>query len=380
MKNLFTRYLPLFFILPLTFSCNKEEGRLVVAGSGASTPKVRVVNEWANGRAVVVAGSEEFEFMVAFGREMPDGVVLEFTEIPTILPLIMEDQEGNRWDLFGYAASGPRRGQRLPVVSSYMGYWFAIAGMYPGTEIFEGEAPSQSFTPPPPSPGWTVPEEEIFAGSGFDLIPALDFPKVERFREKDFWDNEYYLADSALLVGVKVDGKYRLYPHAILDFHEVVNDTIGDEHFAVAYHPLTGTATAWNRDLGGGLISTFGVSGFLYNSNLIAFDRLTESLWSQMRQECITGAVAGNRKEVIPVLETTWGTWKRLLREPEVMSFETGFNYNYASTPYCDYASSSQGSPYPVQYEDSRLPLKERVLGVVVDGAARAYRFSSFDY
>lgn len=379
MKKLFTPYPPLLFILSLLFSCNKEERALAVAGAGASAPKVRVVNDAVNGGAIVVAGAERYGFMAAYGREMPDGSVLEFAEIPTILPIVMEDQEGSRWDIFGYAVSGPRKGQRLPVVSSYIGYWFAIGGMYPGAELFEGESLEQPFPQPPASPGWTVPEQEVFSGSGFGLIPALDFPKVERYREKDFWDNAYYLADTALLVGVKVAGKYRLYPHAILDFHEIVNDTIGEEHFAVAYCPLTGTATAWNRDLGG-WVATFGVSGFLYNSNLLAFDRLTESLWSQMRQECVTGAMLGQQKEAIPVLEANWATWKTLLREPEIISFETGHDYNYDSSPYGNYANSGQGSPYPVQYEDTRLPPKERVLGVVVGGQAKAYRFSSFDY
>lgn len=379
MKRTFTAFLSLLLIATWLFSCDKEETVLAVAGAGAARPTVKVVNDWVNGRAVVVAGARKYEFMVAFGREMPDGAMLEFKEIPTILPIIMEDQDGSRWDVFGYAVSGPRRGQRLPIVSSYMGYWFAIAGMYPGAELFEGESPDQSFTPPPASPGWTVPEEEVFSGSSFDLIPALDFPGIERYREKDFLDNEYFLADTALLIGLKLGGKYRLYPHAILDFHEIVNDTIGEEHFAVSYCPLTGTATAWNRGLGG-QATTFGVSGLLYNSNLIAFDRLTESLWSQMRQECIGGPVAGFAKDIIPVLETNWGTWKTLLREPELISFETGHDYNYDSSPYSNYACCAQGSPYPVQYEDSRLPSKERVLGVVVDGKAKAYRFSSFDY
>ncbi|MCB9351013.1 MAG: DUF3179 domain-containing protein [Lewinellaceae bacterium] len=379
MKKLFTPHLYFLCSILLLFSCSKEESVRAIAGSGVSRPIVRVVNDIVNGQAVVVAGAEQYEFMVAYGREMPDGVLLEFSEIPTILPIVMEDQEGSRWDLFGYAVSGPRQGQRLPVVSAYIGYWFAIGGMYPGTEVFEGQGIAPPFNPPSASPGWTIPEGEVFSGSGFDLIPALDFPRVEKYREKDFWDSEYYLADTALLVGVKVGGKYRLYPHSILDFHEVVNDTIGENHFAVAYCPLTGTATAWNRDLGG-LVATFGVSGFLYNSNLIAFDRLTESLWSQMRQECINGAVVGLQKDVIPVLETNWKTWKTLLREPELISFTTGHPYNYDSSPYSDYACSDQGSPYPVQLEDTRLPLKERVLAVIANGKAKAYRFSSFDY
>lgn len=155
-----------------------------------ATPAIRVVNGLVQGVPVVVAGSEKFAIIVGFGRQMPDGVVLEFNEISTVLPSIMEDHEGNTWDIFGYAIRGPRPGQQLPVISAYLAYWFAWGAMYPGVEIFEGESPQEGFEPAMASPGWTVPSEEVFAGSGFGLIPALDFPGAEVYREKDSWEAE----------------------------------------------------------------------------------------------------------------------------------------------------------------------------------------------
>ncbi len=365
-------------LLLISFSCNKEKNLIENVKPITATPSVRVINDFFNDLPVVVAGSERFEFMVAFGRQMPDGTVLKFEEIPTVLPAIMEDNEGNLWDIAGYAIRGPREGQRLPAVSAFMGYWFAWSGMYPGAEIFEGDNPALEFEPAPVSPGWTVPSEEIFAGSGFDLIPALDFPKAKVYRERDSWGEKYFLHDTSLVLGVKIEGRYRLYPRTVLDFHEIVNDTLGSTHIAVAYCPLTGTATAWNREVADGLVTTFGVSGLLYNSNLIAFDRATESLWSQMRQECINGAFLEYKKEIIPILETTWETWKVIGKNLEVMTFDTGHSYNYSQSPYCDYACNTTASPYPIQHEDHRLPPKERVLGVAVDGKAKVFRFSSF--
>ncbi|MCB0551958.1 MAG: DUF3179 domain-containing protein [Phaeodactylibacter sp.] len=180
------------------------------------------------------------------------------------------------------------------------------------------------------------------------------------------------------MLGVNVEGRYRLYPRVVLDFHEIVNDTMGSLHFAVAYYPLSGISTAWNRELLSGLAPTFGVSGLLYNSNLIAFDRATESLWSQMRQECINGVFLGAPQEAISVLETTWATWKLLAKNPEIMSFDTGYPYDYSQSPFIDYALSDLSMPYPIQFEDTRLPPKERVLGLVVDGKAKVYRFGAF--
>lgn len=379
MRNAFAVGLSVSLVFLLAFfSCSKEEALPRDAGVPAPRPAIRVVNDVIGGEPVVVAGNERFALLAAFGRQMPDGALLEFRELTASLPLIMEDGEGNSWDIFGYALSGPRQGQQLPVISAYLGYWFAWGAMYPGVEIFEGENPQEGFEPAMASPGWTVPSEEVFAGSGFDLIKALDFPKAAVYREKDSWEAEYFLHDTSLVLGVKVEGRYRLYPRVVLDFHEIVNDTMGSLHFAAAYHPLSGISTAWNREVLPGLAPTFGVSGLLYNSNLIAFDRVTESLWSQMRQECINGAFLGTPKEVIPVLETTWATWKLLVKNPEIMSFDTGYPYDYSGSPFINYAGSESSTPYPIQFEDTRLPPKERVLGVVVDGKAKVYRFGAF--
>ena len=362
-KNvLMYRFVTFILILSMTLSCSKEETKLVVAGSGSSTPKVRVVNDVLEDKAIVVAGSKQFDFLVAYESTLEDGTSLTFYEIPTLLPIIMEDQEGNRWDMFGFAVSGPRKGERLKAVTAYTSYWFAISGMYPGTVIFEGTAFTDEFQMPSPSPEWTVPSDEIFRGSAFDAIPALDYPKIEVYKEKEFWDNEYYLADTAILYGIKVAGKYRLYPQAIFDFHEIINDSIGGEYLTISYCPLTGSPSAWKSEVEE-IRLTYGVSGLLYNSNLIMFDRLTESLWSQLRNECINGVFLGHKMEMIPVVETSWKTWKSILREPEVVSFDTGFSYNYDSTPFCNYACSSEASPYPVNSMIGGCHQKKRYSG-----------------
>ena len=90
------------------------------------------------------------------------------------------------------------------------------------------------------------------------------------------------------MVGVKVGDEVRAYPHLILDWHEIVNDQISSTNYALTYCPLTGSAISWNRTFGG-QTTTFGVSGNLYNSNLITYDRASDSNWSQMRLLCVQG-------------------------------------------------------------------------------------------
>jgi hypothetical protein len=120
-----------------------------------------------------------------------------------------------------------------------------------------------------------------------------------------------------------------------LDHHEIINQTAGETHLAVSYCPLTGTAVCWNRELKGG-ITTFGVSGLLFNHNILPYDRATESLWSQIRNECIFGDLVSTKAELIPILETTWETWKSMYPDTWVMTENTGHDRDYTYYPYGD--------------------------------------------
>ena len=125
----------------------------------------------------------------------------------------------------------------------------------------------------------------------------------------------------------------------ILDWHEVVNDKLDNQFVTISYCPLTGTAFGWSS-VANGAKSTFGVSGLLYNTNLILYDRNTDSNWSQLELKCVNGALIGDEPILESVVETNWGTWKKLYPNTKVLSLETGFDRNYNFYPYGDYKTN----------------------------------------
>ncbi len=220
---------------------------------------------------------------------------------------------------------------------------------------------------------WSIPRNEVFdGGPGKDGIPALTNPSMISAAQAT------YLGDNALVVGYKVGDDVRAYPHPILDWHEIINDVVGGQAMAIIYCPLTGTGTTWDRTLNG-TVTTFGVSGLLYNTNVIPYDRLTDSNWSQMRLDCVNGQLLGQKATTFHSVETTWKTWREMFPETKVVSTQTGFSRNYGSFPYGDYRTNNTRFLFPFSPQDNRLPNKERVLGIIIDEAAKAYRFGSFE-
>lgn len=223
---------------------------------------------------------------------------------------------------------------------------------------------------------WLIADNQVRdGGPGKDGIPSVDFPEFSRVEDIDFMSDDDYV------IGVKVGTEVRAYPHPVLDWHEIVNDEFTGQadcktYLSINYCPLTGTGMAWNREIDG-KVTTFGVSGLLYNTNLIPYDRASDSNWSQMRLDCVEGDLQGQRAETYPLLETSWKTWKELYPDSKVLNAETGFNRSYGRYPYGDY-KTSDNLVFPVNVTDNRLPRKERVLGVIVDGEAKVYRFNSF--
>lgn len=218
---------------------------------------------------------------------------------------------------------------------------------------------------------WSIPQDEVFdGGPGKDGIPALTEPE---FIDADAAD---YLSDDELVIGFVHGDEARAYPHDILDWHEIINDRVGTSSISVTYCPLTGTGIGWNREIDGS-VTTFGVSGLLYNSNLIPYDRNTDSNWSQIRLDCVNGEHRGKEVETFPLVETTWRTWKEMYPSTKVVSRNTGHNRSYGRYPYGNYRTAHDYLIFPVANEDDRFPNKERVLGILHSGSARVYSFSS---
>ena len=221
---------------------------------------------------------------------------------------------------------------------------------------------------------WLIPVDEVFdGGPGRDGIPSVDRPSLVAADDPA----NSYLLDNDLVIGIRIGSAVRAYPHPILDWHEIINDKIASNALALTYCPLTGSALAWNRIING-TETTFGVSGLLYNTNLIPYDRLTQSNWSQMKLQCVNGELIGQTPQLFNIVETTWKTWKELYPNTLVVSTNTGFSRPYGSYPYGDYRTNQFRLLFPVSNSDSRLPGKERVLSLIVDGNALAFRISDF--
>jgi len=210
---------------------------------------------------------------------------------------------------------------------------------------------------------WNVPQDEVFdGGPGKDGIPSIDDPQ---FSLQDEFDTRSSYFDQ-LVVGIVYNGQARAYPHPILDWHEIVNDKIGDLSVAITYCPLTGTGIGWNREVNS-TVTEFGVSGLLYDSNLMPYDRATNSTWSQQRLDCVNGKRIGTQIDVVPVVETTLNTWLKAYPDSEILNEDTGFNRDYGRYPYGDYRTNNNRLLFPISNDDTRFPEKERVLGVFVD-------------
>ena len=225
----------------------------------------------------------------------------------------------------------------------------------------------------PDNSEWLIPVNEVSdGGPGKDGIPALTDPEFINAFEASF------MKETDLVLGIKIGDEVRAYPHLILDWHEIINDQINDEYFAITYCPLTGTGIAWNRDLESG-VTTFGVSGLLYNTNLLPYDRATDSYWSQMRLDCVHGEKVSDEIKTYPVVETTWKIWQKMYPETKVVSSKTGYSRSYGNYPYGSYRTDDNYIIFPVSNKDSRIPNKERVHGIITSEKVITFRFSEFN-
>ena len=162
-----------------------------------------------------------------------------------------------------------------------------------------------------------------------------------------------------------------MYPFDILVWHEIVNDTVDGEPILITYCPLCGSAIAYKREIDG-LPVEFGTSGKLYNSNLVMYDRLTHSYWTQIEGRAIVGELTGVKLEPVSINTVAWGTWKELFPDAEVLSRDTGRPRSYGRDPYGSYYTERY-LMFPVEHDDRRLHPKEVVYGIEVHGVFKAY-------
>ncbi|MCC7194934.1 MAG: DUF3179 domain-containing protein [Gemmatimonadaceae bacterium] len=211
-----------------------------------------------------------------------------------------------------------------------------------------------------------IPASEIRSGGpGKDGIPALVSPRVLDASEAG------YLRPADRVLGLALGAESRAYPIRILNWHEVVNDVLGGVPVLVTYCPLCASGLAFRREIAGETLE-FGVSGRLYQSNVLMYDRTHLGLWSQLQMEAVTGPQAGTALEPLPLQATTWEAWRLAHPSTSVLSLDTGHTRDYGRDPYQGY-DRVPTLMFPVRYMDARRDPKDLVVGILNGSVARAY-------
>lgn len=232
-------------------------------------------------------------------------------------------------------------------------------------------------TPDPAEVELPVPREDLRRGAAKDAIPAITNPNFGT----DWSDVEATLEDEEGVIGVVRDGIARAYPIPVLDWHEIINDDLGGP-LLVTYCPLCGSGMTAVRTVRGEE-TLFGVSGFLYKNDLVMYDLLTETLWSQILARGINGPQVGETLRLVPSSLTTWGAWREehpdtevLLPPPLSSNIADSPPRNYDRYPYGSYEESNRIGIGSSSFEDDRLHPKASVVGVRSNDVAKAYPFA----
>ncbi len=214
-----------------------------------------------------------------------------------------------------------------------------------------------------------VPEGEILSGGPpKDGIPAIDDPSFVPVDSVD------WIGASEPVLIVTADGETRLYPLQILTYHEIVNDTVGETPLAVTFCPLCNTGIVFRRSFDGQVLD-FGTTGRLRYSNLLMYDRQTETWWQQATGEGVVGRHATRRLEFYPVMMLPWDAASSRYADAEVLSRDTGHSRSYGTNPYTGYDTATRPFLYQGPEVGSQYSPMARVIQVVVDGESFAVAY-----
>ncbi len=200
----------------------------------------------------------------------------------------------------------------------------------------------------------------LSGGPGKDGIPSIDDPQFVQQQDSN-------ITDDVEVIFVENNGEQKIYPYNVLVWHEIVNDTVGGKPLAITFCPLCGSAIVFDRELNGEVVE-FGVSGFLYQSNLLMYSRdATESLFSQSRGEAVVGELTGTKLTYFPLELLTMAEARELYPNATVLSDNTGYNRDYTQNPYSGY-EDTEATYFPVANQDTRYSGKEVFYIVPLDG------------
>ena len=213
--------------------------------------------------------------------------------------------------------------------------------------------------------------ELIDGGPGKDGIPSVDNPSFVSQEEASNW-----LEPNEPVIALEIDGAARAYPIQVLIWHEIANDVVSGVPVAVTFCPLCYSAIVFDRRIDGET-HEFGVSGFLRHSDMIMYDRNTESLWQQFSGEALVGYYTGNELTIIPSQLISFEQFRQSYPDADVMSRETGHQRNYGENPYAGY-DDINNTPFLLDKDEltDKLPPMEKVIGVRAGRSTKAYPYS----
>ncbi|HAV78073.1 MAG TPA: hypothetical protein DCX53_12055 [Anaerolineae bacterium] len=221
----------------------------------------------------------------------------------------------------------------------------------------------------------SIPYNKVhYGGPGKDGIPVIDFPKFVSVLEADDW-----IEPQEPIIVVRVKNDTRAYPIQILLWHEVVNDVVGGTPLVITYCPLCNSGIAFERTVDGEVLD-FGTTGRLFNSNLLMYDRHTESWWQQANGQAVIGEYTGSQLRFHPVEMVAWEDFKQSFPSGLVLSRDTGEYRRYDLTPYHLYDDIKKEPFFYYGPEVPQiLPSMMRIIGVEFNGISVAYPYSSLE-
>jgi hypothetical protein len=225
---------------------------------------------------------------------------------------------------------------------------------------------------PDPSPLVDL-SEIVSGGPPPDGIPPIDDPRFLAARDVDSLDPR------EPVIVLEIGDDTRAYPARILIWHEIVNDVVGGVPVAVTYCPLCNTGVVFERPTIDGELLDFGTSGKLYLSNLVMYDRQTESLWPQALGQAVVGPLTGTRLDLVPMQMVSWADFRSSHPGGKVLSQQTGFERPYGENPYVGYDEPDSSARFFTGDVDDRLPTKARVVGVRIGARAVAYPYAELE-
>jgi hypothetical protein len=212
--------------------------------------------------------------------------------------------------------------------------------------------------------------EIISGGPGKDGIPAIDDPTFEAVA------SVVWLEPQEPVIAFGISDEWRAYPIQILVWHEIVNETLADAPVTITFCPLCHTAIAFDRRVGDRVLD-FGTTGNLRHSDLVMYDRQTESWWQQATGQAIVGELTGAQLEFLPSQLISWEAFRAEHPDGQVLSRDTGHIRDYGANPYAGY-DTVDSDPFLLEDKtllDGRLSPKVRILGLILDDEPVAYPF-----